>query len=250
MRREARRLRRDGFEKAAQAMALGAAQAGMAERPTDGPRWKSRETKMAESAFANQQQALDNRNAARLARVTNMQIAADEKRLSEFLNPSTASPAATSTTATTPAATSTRTPSPTTATSPIPFVGPPSSAASIPVVGPPTPPPSTLDSLYGSTVAQQEVAKQGLVNGKPEGQFAYEERLRLRELGVNKGKMGAAETAYWKSLQEKKDQESRDRIKKQSDKNRRSEEQFESFKPKFDSSTSNSFSSARVRGFA
>lgn len=218
MRREARRLRRDGFEKAAQAMALGAAQAGMAERPTDGPRWKSRETKMAESAFANQQQALDNRNAARLARVTNMQIAADEKRLSEFLNPSTATGTAT----TGPVAEGVATTPATSPTSklgtPSPLVGPYASTSAFGV--PPAlalPPPSTLDSLYGSTEAQQAVAKQGTIGGKAEGQVAYDERLRLREAGINKGPMSGSEYTYWKSLQETKDQAARDRIRKRAD---------------------------------
>lgn len=218
MRREARRLRRDGYVKAASQMALDASQMRLNELPSEGPRWKSRETKMAESAFANQQQALDNRNAARLARITNMQIAADEKRLSQFLNPSTASPAATGTTATGTAAGVVTTPatSPTSKLgTPSPLVGPYASTSAFGV--PPAlalPPPSTLDSLYGSTEAQQAVAKQGTIGGKAEGQFAYDERRRLRDLGINKGPMGAAENTYWKSLQEGKDLAARDRIRK------------------------------------
>jgi len=209
MRREVRRLRREGFNKAAEQMAMGASQMRLSEIPQEGPRWKSYETKMAESAFANQQQAMDNRNAARLARVSNMQLAADEKRLSGYLNPSSSGTAATGTT--TPAATTT----PVTGVAATSTGVAPLDARTKAILAEPTyNGPTLVDSLYGSTAAQEALNKQGIINRKAEGQFAYDERQRLRDLGINKGPMGSAETTYWKFLQEEKDLAARDRIKK------------------------------------
>jgi len=163
MNRAARKLRRQGYGGAAERMALAAAQTGLEELPESGPRWKSYETKMAEADFANQQQVVDNRNAARIARLTNMEIAASEGRLQKYLNPSASSPTADAA-----------------VTSPTGVV---STAVSVPpLLARPTPTP------------------QGMINGVEEGRFAYEDRQRLREQGIDKGYASPSEKAYTQSL--------------------------------------------------
>lgn len=189
MNRAARKLRRQGYGNAAERMAMAAAETGLEERPESGPRWKSRETKMAESDFANQQQAQDNMNASRLARLSGMEVAAAEKRLQKYLNPSTSSPAAGALPSAAPAATPTGT-APTAVGVP-PLLARP---ASVPTaVGVPP-------LLTRPVSAQEAVSAQGMIGGVKEGQFAYEDRQRLREQGIDKGYASPSEKAYAQSL--------------------------------------------------
>jgi hypothetical protein len=206
MNRAARKLRRQGYGGAAERMALAAAQTGLEERPESGPRWKSYETKMAEADFANQQQVADNRNASRLARLSGMEVAAAEQRLQRYLNPSTSSPTAGASPSAAPATTPMGT-APTAVSVP-PLLARPASA---PTLGSPKLSDSdyrvkresaiAAELGYGElTDAQKSVAAQGKIGGVREGQFAYEDRQRLREQGIDKGYVSPAEESYVQSL--------------------------------------------------
>lgn len=210
MNRAARNLRRQGYGNAAERMAMAAAETGLEERPESGPRWKSRETKMAESDFANQQQAQDNMNASRLARLSGMEVAAAEKRLQKYLNPSTSSPTAVTPPSAAPAATPIGT-APTAVSVP-PLLARP---ASVPTLGSPELNDAdyrvkresaiAAELGYGElTDAQKAVSAQGTIGGVKEGQFAYEERQRLREQGIDKGYASPSEKAYVQSLKDAK----------------------------------------------
>lgn len=263
MNRAARKLRRQGYGGAAERMALAAAQTGLEERPESGPRWKSYETKMAEAAFTNQQQSQDNANAARLARVTDMEIAANEKRLQRYLNPSASSSAAGTPPVSLPTTPSTDSPNAgvvnlpaarSSVTTKLPATKPtvtplstvpsassesktsavttlPAPATSAAPVTPATPtlsPPKMSDADYRIkresaiaaelgygelTDAQKSVAAQGKIGGVKEGQFAYEDRQRLREQGIEKGYASPSEKAYVQSLKDNKSAEANARLK-------------------------------------
>jgi len=105
MMRDARRLRRQGFGRAAEQMALGSAQARADERPETGPRWKSYGTKQEEQQVATDVQDQNNARMAKLMSVWDRELA---KRNDELNKPTT----------------------------PVPFVGPP--APPTPAI--PTPP--------------------------------------------------------------------------------------------------------------
>ena len=208
MDRAARKLRRQGYGNAAERMALAGAQTELAERPESGPRWKSRETKMAESDFANQQQAQDNMNAARLARLSGMEVAAAEQRLQRYLNPSTSSPAASTLPSAAPAASTL-----------------PSAAPAATPMGT-TPTAVSIPPLVARPVSAKEtVSAQGTIGGIKEGQFAYEERQRLREQGIDKGYASPSEKAYVQSLKDAKTAEAnareREKLKRVRDKVRK-----------------------------
>ena len=161
--RAARSLRRQGYTREAGQAAAAAEQAKIDDTPQEGPRWKSYETKQEESAAATSRMAQNNMRMANLA---------NQAPLAGGVAP-TPTPAATP-------------------------VAPVATAAAEPVdnqtpsSGTPWLPPTATD----------RVAKQGKIDGKPFGQWDYEQRQRLRET-QDVGKPSAAARDYADSRIEK-----------------------------------------------
>jgi hypothetical protein len=162
--RAARSLRRQGYTREAGQAAAAAEQAKIDDIPQEGPRWKSYETKQEEAAAATSRMAQNNMRMANLA------------NQAPTTGGVTATPAATPIA---PVAVASATP----VSNQTPNSGTP--------LLPPAPPTAT-----------DRVAMQGKIDGKPFGQWDYEQRQRLRET-QDVGKPSAAARDYADSRIEK-----------------------------------------------
>jgi hypothetical protein len=152
MMRDARRLRRQGFGRAAEQMALGAAQSRAEERPESGPRWKSYETKQEEQQIATEVQDQNNARMSKLMSIWDRELA---KRNEELNKPTTPIPFVGPPAPATPSAVAPTTPTPVTKS--VPFFDLKAIRPKVGSLSPVTAPPSSLAGTPGLTYAKPSV---------------------------------------------------------------------------------------------